>query len=318
MMLINRLIAGKLFMLLLSMLPLVLLGQSRNYIRGRHIFVAIDDGGIDAQHFLKENEGNIGVVKMIYGTDIYPDNPTAVNIGVFKAAIVKAFPGVNDDGIGVLDWEGKAVYILANSAESDPDYVKVLNEFTKAIRFAKSIRPNVMWGFFGIPFRRRIFKNDEAWVNSNDKIAPLLRETDAFFPALYSSYSIAPDIVQKGNLKRGESIFSKDTREALRLALAYNKIVLPFIWHRYEINDKEYRDKVIPKVQFRNMVNDIVNASYSGKKVDGIVWWSKDTYFYSHKNAVVSGEAPNLKRFQIHYDSLIINYGNEIKKIAHK
>lgn len=314
----NRLIAGRLFMFILFMLPLILLAQPRNYIKGRHFFVAIDDCGINAQHFFKTNEGTIGVVKMIYGNDIYPDNPTEVNIAVFKAAIIKAFPGVNEEGIGVFDWEGKAIYILANNAESDPDYVKVLNEFTKAIRLAKSIRPNVMWGFFGIPFRRRIFKSDEAWMNSNEKIAPLLRETDAFFPALYSSYSIAPDFMQKGSLKGGESIFSKDTRETLRLAVAFNKIILPFVWHRYEMSDKGYRDKVIPVNQFKSIVSDIVNASYSGKKVDGIVWWSKDTYFYSHKNAIISREAPDAGRFQTHYDSLLINYGNEIKKIVYK
>ena len=284
----------------------------------QHLYISIDDYGNAAKQYLGSKSDQIGVVVTIYGRDIYPNDPLKVNEQTLTAAIAKAFPDSNAAGIATMDWEGKAFDILAHRDASDPQYQAVLSEFQKALQIAKSTRPNVKWGFYDFPFRRIVFTSDQDWKDANSKIAPLLQNMDCFFPAFYMTYSMGDDPVHKGALASGQSIYDKDTREAIRLAVKYNKPVLPFIWHRYEVHDSAYRDKVIPPDQFAALARTILDATYKGHKVNGIVWWSRDTEFFLHGNKQVRSEASDVNGFKTRYDSLVTNYSDLLLKQVQK
>ncbi|MGZ3766965.1 MAG: hypothetical protein ACXVA2_20050 [Mucilaginibacter sp.] len=284
---------------------------------GQHLYVSIDDHGAAAKQYFQSKSDQIGSVTVIYGRDIYPGDPQKVNEDVLKAAIVKAFPDGNAAGIAAMDWEGPAFDILAHGDPSDSNYQDVLSEFQKALQIAKATRPNVKWGFYDVPFRRIVFKTDKEWIAANNKIAPLLKSIDCLFPAFYATYSFEDNPVQKGTLAAGQSIYDKDAKESLWLARKYSKPDLPFIWHRYEVHDTDYRDKVIPADKFVDIAKSILNASYKGRKVNGIVWWSKDTEFYLHDNKQVRSEAPDLEHFKNQYDSLIVKYSDRLLKQVH-
>src|SRR5437588_6165437 len=113
----------------------------------QHLYISIEDYGGVAKQYLKSKSDQIGAVTVIYGRDIYPNNPLQVNEQVLKTAIIKAFPDSNANGIVAMDWEGPAFDILAHGDPSSSSYQDVLNQFQKALQIAKSTRPKVKWGF---------------------------------------------------------------------------------------------------------------------------------------------------------------------------
>ena len=280
----------------------------------RRLYIGFDDYGVKAKQYFASQ--GAAYVTTIYGNAIYPSNPLLVDENTLSLAIVKAFPDANAGGYATMDFEGLAFDILAHKSASDSQYQAVLAQFQKALTVAKRVRPNVKWGFWGIPFRRIIFTDDQAWTDNNDKLAPLLQNIDVFFPSIYASYSLLGKFAEEGDLN-GRSIYAKDVKESLRLAVKFNKPDLPFVWQRYEVND-EHRDKVIPPTQFKAIVNDIANTTYNGKKVNGMVLWSADVYFYAHKNKTISKEAPDMNTFKDQYDSTLVKYSgimlNAMKK----
>lgn len=268
------------------------------------LYLAIDDYGEVAKAFLKK-QGNKGV-KVILGDKIYPDKPDLnqeryVNSDTIAKYIVKAFPDKNAKGIGVLDWEGRSFDILILFPSDSPVYQFVLKEFLKALKIAKELRPNVSWGYYGIPFKKDNFKSVSEWNIANDKIAPLLESCDVFCPNLY--------LYSPNNLD-----VSIDVKKSVGLAIKYNKKVFPFIWQRYNgIENGECRFDVMQKKDFvDNYVVTILKTKFKNKKVNGVIWWSFDTYFYLHNEEAFLKEAVDFKSFIKKYDNTIIDYSSGI------
>jgi len=247
----------------------------------------------------------IGRLEIIYGKDIYPNDPLKVDLTSLTRAINKAFPKKNAGGYGMLDWEGKAYQILAQSKSENSAFKQVRAEFIKAISYAQKLRPNVKWGFFEIPFRGIRFANEKAKLHSHNQIIDLLKQCDVLYPSMYG---YTPDNI--GNLD--------DVSYALSLASKLDKRVYPLVWHRYQ-GDKNSRTKrywfeIIPKSTFVNRIKQINTVRYKGRAVDGVVWWGRDTYFYTHKNAVVTQEARNITDFKMKYNKMVKDYIIDIKK----
>src|SRR5690606_35856453 len=98
----------------------------------------------------------------------------------FTANIRKLFPDPNAKGIGVIDWEGPGYDDLMG--KNGPDaFNKVFQEFKQALSIAKKLRPNVKWGFYGIPFRSSyggVLKDEHVWKASNERIIELMSQSD--------------------------------------------------------------------------------------------------------------------------------------------
>ena len=223
----------------------------------------------------------------------------------FRDRIEKAIPDPNATGIGALDWEGSAFSRLRTGDPGSDDYKAGLNQYIKAIQIAKSMRPNVKFGFYALPFINR----DADYQKWNDAIAPLLQECDIFFPSLYQYY---PQSSKTGG--RESDYVKGNLTECLRLASKYNKMVMPFIWHRLYPDNKEHGLTLISQSGFNKRVKYIVTTQYQGKGIDGMVWWSSDNYYYSQKNPTMQHEAPSGMDFKSYHEKLIIKYGENIKQ----
>jgi len=223
----------------------------------------------------------------------------------FRARIEKAIPNANASGIGALDWEGSAFSRLRSGDPGSDDYKAGLNQYIRAIQIAKSMRPNIKFGFYALPFINR----DADYQKWNDAVAPLLQQCDVFFPSLYQYY---PQSSRKGDK---ESDYVKNNlAECLRLASKYNKMVMPFIWHRLYPDNKEHGLTLISQSGFNKRVKYIVTTKYQGKGIDGMVWWSSDNYYYKQKNPTMQNEAPPGTDFKSYHEKLIIKYGQNIKQ----
>ena len=178
-----------------------------------------------------------------------------------------------------------------------------------AIRLAKKLRPNVKWGFFGIPFQP--FKNDKRQSNVD---IPLLSECDAFFPQLYFDYNPG-----NGNGRRSRSEkqdwLDFNLKNILAMASKMNKPVLGFIWHRYySPGFKNNALKLIPLDEFNEYVKETMAYSNNGKSVDGLIMWGNDTYFYTTKSQPLVDEfkATGGSDFKAYHDTLVYRYANKI------
>lgn len=266
------------------------------------LLIAMDDISNDTWSTIASN--GVMQLKIIYGVDIYPDNPLKVNLKTLESAITKAFPNRNQSGYGMLDWEGKGYHILAQSKSTTVAFKNVMNEFISALEFAQKMRPNVKWGFFEIPIRQRRFASQEVMKSAHIRIAPLLKQCDVFYPSMYG---YTPNDI--GSLS--------DVSYSLNLGKKYNKEVYPMVWHRYQgdkSKSKKYWFELIPKNIFSNRIIEIKNTKYNGRSISGIVWWGKDTYFYEKNNKVVKNEARSISQFRMKYDSMVKDYVNEILK----
>jgi len=224
----------------------------------------------------------------------------------FRARIAKVFPDSAGAGIGVLDWEGSAFSKIRTGDPNSEDYKEALTRYTKAILIAKSMRPNMKWGYYALPFINRQ-KDYQAW---NTAIAPLLQQCDVFMPSLYQYY---PASSKKGDSE--SSYIKQNLTECLRLAAQYKKMVIPFIWHRLYPDNKEKGLALVSLTEFENRVKNISSTTYQGKGVDGLIWWGSDTYYFKQGNANMNREiSSRVANFKTYHDSLILKYGNGIKK----
>src|SRR5690606_11258798 len=102
---------------------------------------------------------------------IDPHNDLKVNEDRLRLGISRLFPDDQMEGIGILDWEGEAFRIL-RAGKSHEKFQSVLSEFLKALRIAKSMRPNIQWGFYAVPIITAPGRKTE------EDIKELLKECD--------------------------------------------------------------------------------------------------------------------------------------------
>jgi len=232
-----------------------------------------------------------------------------LNEAAFRGRITKAFPDSNASGIGALDWEGSAFSRLRNGDPESDDYKAGLNQYIKAIQIAKSMRPNVKFGFYALPFIDR----DADYQKWNDAVGPLLQQCDVFFPSLYQYY---PQSSRRGD--KESSYVRNNMTNVLKLAAQYNKMVMPFIWHRLYPDNKEHGLTLISESEFEKRVQYLATTQYQGKGIDGIVWWSSDNYYYKQKSPTMQREAPSGSDFKSYHEKLIVKYGKDIKQTLAK
>jgi len=225
--------------------------------------------------------------------------------GQLSRAIKKAFPDSMAAGIGALDWEGNTWSILSTGRINDLQYQKAADEYLSVIKYAKTLRPNVLWGFYGLPFTVNLSAQMQTRIGSVENPERLLSACDVFFPSLYQAYSF------NTWFKGDDSTYVIDNmRQILTIASKYNKPVLPYVWGRYHPGNKRLGYAQIPFSEFTEHVNRIISADVDGKRVSGIVWWGGydvDKYYYNKKVPVLLDEIGNKSNFDRYEDSVIIN-----------
>lgn len=264
------------------------------------IYLCMGDLTSGVSSFRKTND--IGAVRLIGGGDISSGNILVINRNTLGRAIRSAFPDSLMQGIGVLDWEGKELGILRRQSGDDPQFKDAMQKMLTVLAFAQQMRPNVSWGFYGLPVRE-FWKRNSEWKESGNRLLPLLQKQDALFPSVYLLYN---STVVNGVLSSG---YTKDNvRQAIALGVQANKPVLPFIYHRYP------DFSLVPLDVFRQQAEDILSADVNGNKVAGIIWWGADNYYYKTNNKVLAREVRGSQQAGAHFDDLVRQYSGELLK----
>ena len=223
--------------------------------------------------FLKNNSiENVTVFYELY----FVDDNIKFNRQRFLKTINEILPDKNQKGYAVLDWEGESFIKLIGDKKTTPkEYDQIQNEFIKAISYAKQIRPNIKWSFFGFnpsayPYVDHNFKLQTV------KMSKLLNHLDFFAPALY----IQDEVTIANNSKLIQFIYS-NLKNTILLNNT-NKEIFPFIWHRY--HNVEENNYLISDEGFRWYISKILNTEVNSRKVSGIIWWNSETYLFQKKD----------------------------------
>jgi hypothetical protein len=245
---------------------------------------------------------NIGEAKLIGVASIDPDNDLVIHEDLLRRQIALVFPSSESTGVGILDWEGKGMEILATAAPTSPDFITVLSKFKKVMNISKQIRPNIRWGFYGLPFRN-YWNINEAWKKRCLALTPLFQTCDFIAPSLYSLY---PDSLYN---KSNEVYVHENIQMVLRVSEVVNKDVYPFIWHRLPGN------MIMKKTEFMRHAKQIIKERYKQRQVSGLIWYGEEVYGRNIKNAQILSEAGSAKGFETYISQLIQNYGSGLLEL---
>jgi hypothetical protein len=270
----------------------------------QHLYLCMGGADNQVQEFQRVN--NIGSVQLIGGADISSGNKLNLNTVTLANAIKRAFPDSLMQGLGALDWEGDELKILRNETTNAAVYKNTLNTMMSVLDFAQKLRPKVLWGFYGLPYRE-FWKRNSDWRKSGEKLMPLLDKQDILYPSVYLLYN-PQSVAGMGN----SNYLEDNIQQALSLGIKLNKPVLPFVWHRYPNYDQ------IPVAVFKKQVAQILSENTGGQKVVGIVWWNSDNYFYRSGNKVFVKEVGDNQKPVQYYDALALNYCKELLQVIQK
>jgi hypothetical protein len=256
----------------------------------------------------KNKVGNVRLINMGF-VDV--NNMAIVDEQRLKSQILALFPTKTEKKFGMFDWEGLALESLVNLPESSPEYKRVFGEFIKAYRIAKKLRPNVKFGFYGLPFAA-YWTRDKNWRSTNFKLVPLFREFDVIFPCIYDFYLDSNPFAGKAL----DSLYvSENVELALELASLVKKPLYPVINHRWQSSDEKCFQCLIPLDEFISHANSALAANFKGTKVNGLVWWGEDRYFYGAKDKMLVKEVDSRRNdFETYEFEIMEQYLRAIDK----
>jgi hypothetical protein len=243
---------------------------------------------------------------VIYQNFFIPDGSSGFSKELMEKSLDHIIPDKNQSGYAALDWEGAPYNILHGTQKaSEQEYNAVLNAFIATIRYAKQLRPNIKWSFYGMPTMpyMQYKEGNDQWAA---KLMPLLRNLDFFDPSLY---------LQNAN----ETLSDTDTkyyaasylRYSLELAVKMNKPIFPFVWNRFSDNS------MISYTKFTGTLKAILSMQYQNQKVNGVIWWNcEPNLFVNRKNsASLMNEYKNVTDPSKHQIDLLQNDLNAINPL---
>lgn len=194
---------------------------------------------------------------------------------MLQKTLNKKIPKTNLQGYAVIDWEGNSLHSLYGGVKG---YESILHEFVEVIKTAKSLRPNVKWGYYGFP--PVIANNYSASKIRANRILPILRNSDFIAPILY-----IPGASNNFPYGTQASYIDQIINLSLEVSIIVGKPVYPLIWHRYaDYRSKNQTFKLVDVDQFKYFVNRIINKSYNAKKIEGLIWWNSEDNGFNYRN----------------------------------
>lgn len=261
---------------------------------------------------LKEYERQNNIIKIQYlldGNYLGKKNDFSFNKNELKKELDRIFPSPTSSGYAYLDIEDPYMEMIMNLDSQNQKFQKAQKLYLDVLAYAKQLRPNVKWGYYGIPFTTYWERNNK-FYNKNQKIQSILKKVDVFYPSLYIFYNnVSFSLENSGYLK-------DNTKEVIKLASQYNKEIIPFVMSRYHPSNKDKRFKHIENNDFSSYMSSILKSSYNGKVVNGVALWNVDNYFYSINEPAIITDFKNSKarNFDLYYENYLINQFNLIKK----
>ncbi len=174
------------------------------------------------------------------------------------------------DGPICLDWENDVLEILSKGPENNPEWQPVVTEMVQLLQFVKSKRPKAKIGYYALP-QTKYWNQDQVYQDRMLALHPIYKESTALFPSAYDFYGENPE--------RDKAAFATIMRLALRCA--DGKPVYPFVWHRYHDSTPQWGFKRIPGDEFVDHVRNLVHTEYNSDRIDGIMAWGQERYWYT-------------------------------------
>lgn len=257
------------------------------------------------QEFVKRNKAKNFY---IFYQDYIIDRDLNLDKAKFKAEVDKQIPDTKMSGYAALDVEAESVLILLKEKKvSANEYNRILNNHIGMIRYAKSLRPNVKWSFYGYNLTSYPYVTKGHENNVTVGTYPLLKELDFFAPSMYLHDKKTPE-----NIDRIKTFVSSNLTLSLKLGKKFNKPVYPFVWNRY--HNVESENTLITPNDFQWYVDQLLNFSFEKTKVGGVIFWNAESYIYqTNKNSNVRKEYKDVKDINKYQTEVLQEYWNTIK-----
>lgn len=267
------------------------------------VLIASGNKGTEYKRFISDN--NIKQVRFVNDRQFLDENKEfAFNPENLREQVRLAYPDPKAKGIGYIDLEHPYLEYLMNEDVSSDNFKKSLKLFLDVLKFVKAERPDVKWGYYYIPFTT-YWERKTDFFEKHKKVQEIIRNSDVLFPSIYIFYNNAD--FDSENI----DYLKDNTREVIRIGKLYNKKVYPFIMSRYHPSTAKIGNGRISTENFRTYVSEIMKTNHKGKKVDGVVLWNFDDYFYRINEPKIREEFSKSKiDFDQFYDSYIISLLN--------
>lgn len=259
-------------------------------------------------HKIVEKNG-ITNIKLINMGFVDTKDKAIVDEEKLTKVIEDLFPDKTQKYIGMFDWEGKALESLINLPQESKEYQRVYQEHIKAYKIAKKLRPKIKFGFYGMP-TCDYWVRDDKWRKKNMKLIPLLKEFDILFPCIYDYYK---DSNPNAGKERDHLYVKENVEISIEIGKQLKKPIYPVIWHRW-LNKDECDECLIPLEEFIPHIQAALAASYKGGKIDGLVWWGEDKYYYTQKSNALTREVSKKINFETYEFEIIESYTRAIYK----
>lgn len=146
----------------------------------------------------------------------------------------------------------------ASKAEVQTNVEKIL----QVIRWMKSERPKLQIGFYGAPPHRDYWtpvRNNVGgivdWQKANDDLKPIADAVDFIAPSLYTFYDDVDGWVKYAKANIAE-------------AQRFGKPVLPFLWARYHVSNRQSKLKFLPGDYWKTQLQTVRESG-----AQGVILW---------------------------------------------
>jgi hypothetical protein len=296
---------NKLFLLVFVLVSGLSLSQTK-----QTILFSREKGNTEQTLFLKKNK--MDSIIILYQDDFVKNNALVFDKEMLKTSINARIPDPKAKGMAVLDWEGDiARILLGEDIVDEATFNKTVDNYVASIELAKKLRPNMKWGFYNYPPIIYADTDLEFTIKTNYKYEKILQAVDFLTPSLYL-LNDRKEVTDDFSYKYAKS----NTIAAIKIGLRLKKPVYPFVWHRYSPHSPNSANKLIEEKHLEEFLKNILNASYKGKKVEGLIWWECETYLYNYK--VIPDEYKKVKSVSDHQGQIYQRYFNPMTKYLNK
>ncbi|KFF24547.1 hypothetical protein [Chryseobacterium vrystaatense] len=277
--------------------------QKKIYKTLPDVLIASGNKSVEYKKFVSDN--NIKLVSFVNDRQFLDEKiEFAFNPEYLREQVRLAYPDPKAKGMAYIDLEYPYLEYLMNEDVSSDNFKKSLKLFLGVLKFVKTERPDVKWGYYAIPFTS-YWERKPDFFERHKKVQEIINNSDVLFPSIYIFYN-------NTDFDAENIDYLKDnTKEMIRIGKIYNKKVYPFIMSRYHPSTAKIGNGRISTENFRTYVSEMMKTDYKGKKVDGIVLWNFDDYSYRINEPKIHEEFSKSKiNFDKFYDSYIISLLN--------
>ncbi|MBL1410339.1 hypothetical protein [Sphingobacterium faecale] len=257
----------------------------------QQLFYYFDFEDVKLSIYLKDN----GIQKVLFIDEHAFATGTyfGFNEQKLRKSVEELYPDPLATGFCYIDLEAPYIDELVNEPSDTETFKRSLSYYLQILRSVKKLRPNVKWGYYGIPFTTYWNLDESDWFVENiQKIESLIIESDVLFPSMYFFYSD-----EESNGFQNDTYVKQNIENLIKISAKYNKMLLPFVMERFHPSNRKLGLQKIPEQQFLRHIRNMLEVTVEQRRIDGIVWWNADKYFYNNKTTKNIGYSKDVKRF---------------------